>query len=70
MRGDAAMGLGVLVGTVILGGVSAGGLGLIVNIILAFVYNKMYTTKKIEAGYQLEDAPEINQRARAALGIT
>ena len=69
-REDVGIGLEVLVGTVLLGAFSAGLLGAVVNIIWAFVYNKMYTTKLIEAGHQIEDSPELAQRARAALGIT
>lgn len=69
-RGDVGIGLGVLVGTILLGAFSVGLLGLVVNIIWAFVYNKMYTTRLIEGGYQIDDTPEVAQRARAALGIT
>lgn len=40
------------------------------GIIAAFVYNKHYTTKLIEAGYVLDDTPENNQRAKQELGIS
>ncbi|WP_245431252.1 hypothetical protein [Rhodoplanes roseus] len=69
-RGDVGIGLGVLLGTIVLGAMSFGLLAFVVNLVWAFVYNKMYTTKLLEAGYQTEDTPEITGRARSALGIT
>lgn len=68
-RGDVGIGLGVLLGTILLGAFSAGLLGAVVNVIWAFVYNKMFTTKLIEAGYRIEDRPDVVDRARAKLGI-
>lgn len=69
MRGDVGIGLGVLVGTVLLGAFSLGLLGILVNLIWAFVYNKMYTTKLIDAGYEISDSTETARRAGDALGI-
>jgi hypothetical protein len=68
-RGDVGIGLGVLLGTIVLGALSFGLLGFVVNIIWSFVYNKMYTTKLIEAGYRIEDTPEVAGKAKAALGM-
>lgn len=41
----------------------------IAGIIWAFIYNKRYTLKLIERGYEFCDTPEKNMAARAALGV-
>lgn len=69
MRGDVVVGLVVLVGTIALGAPSFGSLGFLVNLIWAFVYNKMYTTRLIEAGYVLDDEPGRADYARRKLGL-
>jgi len=69
VRGDVGIGLGVLLGTIVLGAFSLGLLGAVVNIIWAFIYNKKYTTDLLQAGYKLEDRPEIVGRAKASLGV-
>ncbi len=61
-RGDFVMGLVFIVLGVLTGGIS--------NVILAFFYNKTYTTKLVEAGYQFADHETRNAMARARLGIT
>ena len=39
------------------------------GIIAAFVYNKHYTTKLLESGYEFCDSEENNQLAKSMLGI-
>ena len=39
------------------------------SVIVAFFYNKQYTTKLIEAGYQFADSEGLNSIARAKLGV-
>jgi|SRR6476646_8979123 xanthine/uracil permease len=41
----------------------------IATLIWAFVYNKNYTNKLIEQGYEFADAAPLVARARAKLGI-
>jgi hypothetical protein len=68
-RGDVGIGLGMLaVG--LLAGIFGVGLGwFIVGIIWAFIYNKIFTTRLLEAGYKLADTPERNAMAKVALGV-
>lgn len=69
-RGDVGIGLGMIV-VGFLAGVFGVGFGwFIVNLIWAFLYNKIYTNKLLESGYKLADTPERNQAARAALGLS
>lgn len=60
-RGDFLIGLIFIVLAVFTGGLS--------NIIVAFLYNKQYTTKLVEAGYQFADNEGLNTLARAKLGV-
>ena len=69
LRGDVAYGLGVLVAGVLLGGFSFGLLGIAVNLIWAFVYNKIYTHRLLQAGYEFNDAPECVAEAKRMLGV-
>lgn len=69
MRGEAVIGLGILVGTILLGALSLGILGLVVNIIWAFIFNKNYTHKLLERGYLFTDDDEKVSMAKEALGI-
>ncbi len=39
------------------------------GLVWAFIYNKSYTTKLIEQGYELDDHPSVESRARAKLGV-
>ena len=39
------------------------------SFIWAFIYNKRYTLKLIEHGYEFSDTPEKNMAAMAALGV-
>ena len=40
------------------------------GIIAAFVYNKHYTTKLLDTGYEFCDSAEKNQLAKSTLGIS
>jgi hypothetical protein len=68
-RGDVGIGIGVLVATIFLGAFSAGLLGIIVNIIWAFVYNKKYTTELLQAGFKIDDNPEVTAAAKSSLNV-
>lgn len=61
-RGDFLIGLVFILLAVLTGGLS--------NIIVAFFYNKQYTTKLVEAGYQFADNEGLNTLARAKLGVS
>ena len=60
-RGDFVMGVVFIVLAVLTGGLS--------NIIVAFFYNKQFTTKLVEKGYQFADNDAVNSLARAKLGV-
>lgn len=68
-RGDVLLGLGVIIGSMILGAFSLGLGGLLLNIVWAFIYNKMYTRKLIEAGYEFADTAPVIDEAKRALGV-
>jgi hypothetical protein len=61
-RGDIIIGLVIIVLNIFTFGVA--------GLIWAFFYNKSYTTKLVEKGYQLADSEGVNAFARAKLGIT
>ncbi|MCW1754169.1 MULTISPECIES: hypothetical protein [Rhizobium] len=68
-RGDVGIGLG-LIAVGFVAGIFGLGLGwFVVGVIWAFVYNKLYTTRLLDAGYKLADTPEKNAAACAALGV-
>ena len=69
VRGEAGIGLGILVGTIVLGALSVGILGILVNVIWAFMFNKNYTHKLLERGYAFTDEEEEVSKAKAALDI-
>ncbi len=60
-RSDWLPGIGILAAALCTSGLS--------SIIIAFFYNKYYTTKLVERGYELSDTEDNNARARIALGI-
>jgi hypothetical protein len=60
-RGDWILGLVLIVLEVLTWGIA--------GLIAAFIYNKHYTIKLIEQGYELADTESANVLARAALGI-
>jgi hypothetical protein len=61
-RADFLVGVLILIGSVLTFGIA--------NIIAAFLYNKQYTTKLVEQGYQFADNDGNVALARAKLGIT
>ncbi|MDW7626321.1 hypothetical protein [Azospirillum brasilense] len=60
-RGDWVIGLVLIILSVVTWGIA--------GIIAAFLYNKHYTTKLIEGGYQFADTEALNTIARAKLGV-
>ncbi|NUB24430.1 hypothetical protein [Azospirillum brasilense] len=60
-RGDWVIGLVLIILSVVTWGIA--------GIIAAFLYNKHYTTKLIESGYQFADTEALNTIARAKLGV-
>ncbi|CZT33374.1 hypothetical protein [Rhizobium sp. 9140] len=69
LRGDVGIGLGMIAIGMAAGFIGVGLGWFIVGIIWAFIYNKIHTTRLIEAGYKLADAPERVRDAQRALGI-
>ena len=69
-RGDYITFIGVFVVLVILGVLSFGIGAFLAMIVLSFIYNKYYTRKLIEKGYQFNDTPELNKVGEHALGIS
>ncbi|MGF7173421.1 hypothetical protein [Azospirillum doebereinerae] len=61
-RGDWLMGAILLFLGIVTFGVS--------GLIAAFIYNKTYTTKLVENGYQFADSEALNALARAKLGVS
>ena len=68
-RGDVGYGLGVLAAGVIFGAMSAGFLWFAIGLVWAFIYNKNYTHRLLQAGYQFNDTAERTADAKRALGI-
>ena len=69
-RGDFLTFLALFVTVLILGAFTAGIGGLIVVVIWSFLYNKHYTTKLIEKGYEFCDSEEANANAAAVIGLS
>lgn len=61
-RGDLLIGIALIVAGIFTFGVS--------GLVAAFVYNKYYTTKLIESGYEFVDTPAKVAIAEQKLGIT
>jgi len=61
-RGDLVIGIALIVAGFFTLGIS--------GIIAAFVYNKYYTSKLLENGYQFADTPQKIAIAKQKLGIT
>ena len=68
-RGDIAYGLAVLIGGFFAAVVSLGLLWFAVTLVWAFVYNKNYTHRLLQAGFEFSDSPERVIDAKRALGI-
>lgn len=60
-RGDIVTGLLVILANLLTSGIA--------GIIWAFIYNKWYTRKLVEQGYQFAGSPQENQIAMERLGI-
>lgn len=60
-RGDWLMGLILIILAMLTVGFS--------SLIAAFIYNKSYTTKLVEAGYEFDDNETLNTMAATRLGI-
>jgi hypothetical protein len=69
IRGDLMYGLGILVASIVLGLFSFGLLSLVVNIVWAFVYNKNYTHRLLEAGFEFSDDAAVVAAAKTELGV-
>lgn len=68
-RGDFITFIGVFVVLIILGVISFGIGAFIAMIVWSFLYNKYYTRKLIEKGYQFDDTPELNKTAEQFVGV-
>ncbi len=68
-RGDIAYGLGVLIAGILAAAFSFGLLWLLVGLIWAFIYNKNYTHRLLQSGYEFNDTPANVDDAKRALGI-
>ena len=69
IRGDTGYGLAILLGGCLAGAVSFGSLWFLVGLVWAAIYNKQYTLRLIQQGYQFDDSPARVEAARAALGV-
>lgn len=69
IRGDVAYGLGVLVAGVLFGAFSFGFLWFVIGLVWAFIYNKNYTHRLLQAGYEFNDIQNRVADAKRALGI-
>ncbi len=67
-RGDFLTFLGAFVIAFVIGIFTAGIGGWVAMIIWSFMYNKHYTTKLIEKGYEFSDSEEMNTSAAEAVG--
>ncbi len=68
-RGDIVYGVGVLIVGILAAAFSFGFLWLLVSLIWAFIYNKNYTHRLLQSGYEFNDAPANVDDAKRALGI-
>ncbi|PLX38491.1 MAG: hypothetical protein C0606_09840 [Hyphomicrobiales bacterium] len=68
-RGDLGVGIGITIASILFSLISAGVLGIVINIVWAFIYNKKYTTELLQAGFRMEDQPEVMSSAKAALNV-
>lgn len=68
-RGDIGYGLAILLGGCLAAAISFGVLWFIVSIVWAAIYNKNYSHRLIQAGYQFDDTPQRVEAAKRSLGI-
>jgi hypothetical protein len=69
IRGDLAYGLGILAVGLLAAAFSAGLLWFVVTIIWAFIYNRNYTQRLLENGYEFAGNPESVAKAQRALDV-
>lgn len=69
-RGDFLTAIVLFLALPIVSALTAGIGGLVILIAWAFMYNKHYTTKLIEKGYEFCDSEETNASAAEAIGYT
>jgi hypothetical protein len=69
LRGDVAYGLGVLVAGLLFGAFSAGLLWFVVGLVWAFIYNKNYTHRLLQSGYDFNDTADRVAEAKRVLDV-
>lgn len=69
IRGDIAYGLGVLLAGLLFGAFSAGLLWFVIGLVWAFIYNKNYTHRLLQNGYEFNDTPDRVADAKRALRV-
>ena len=69
IRGDIGYGLAILLGGCLAAAVSFGTLWFVVSVVWAAIYNKNYTHRLIQAGYQFDDSAQRVEGAKRSLGI-
>lgn len=68
-RGDFALGIALIVVSLVLCVMGVGFLNLVISLIWAFVYNRTYTLKLLEKGYQFCDTFSVVEEAKKNLKI-
>lgn len=68
-RGDIGYGLAILFGGCLFAAFSHGTLWFLVSVVWAAIYNRHFTHRLLQAGYQFHDSPERVAEAKRALGI-
>jgi hypothetical protein len=68
-RGDIGYGLGVLVAGLLFGAFSFGLLWFLIGLVWASMYNKNYTHRLLQAGYEFHDTEDRVADAKRALGV-
>jgi len=68
-RGDVAYGLGVIIAGAVLGMLSMGFLWFVISLVWAFIYNKNYTHRLLQSGFEFDDDPSRVTEAKRGLGI-
>jgi hypothetical protein len=69
-RGDVAHGLGVILGGAVLGALSMGMLWFAISLVWAFIYNKNYTHRLLQSGFEFDDDPSRVAEAKRDLGVS
>ena len=68
-RGDFITFLGGFAITLIIAAVTVGIGAFFVGLVWAFMYNKYYTRRLLERGYEFSDSTVVNRQAAEALGV-